>query len=57
MFIVFSTNSFSSTKADLYKAKQLKTKAFNQVSNPPMQYQTDKCIYCLLQGQAKLKWH
>lgn len=55
LFMTFSTNSFSSTEADLYKAKQLKSKTSNQVTCLPMQCQTDKCLYYVLQGRAKLK--
>lgn len=42
-FIIFSTNSFSSTEADLYKAKQMKRKTSNQVTSWPMQCHTNVC--------------
>lgn len=51
LFMSFNTNSFSSTEADLWKAKSWK------VASLPMQCQTDKDLYCELQGRAKLKWH
>lgn len=42
----FSTNSFSSTKAALFKAKQLKSKTFNQVTSLPVQRWTSAYIVC-----------